>query len=179
MEEALAALDITPEIKQVSKKEKQSKTYLQNVDKFIFSVDFVILDMVKDFRLPIILERSFLAKARTKKHRRKDVQRLESNLKTRFSQLGRRIRGHSNSYSCGKKVYVWAGYEFAQDTRVKSSSLAISTQSEEQCSGESLDLIQLLFINFHFLNCTKGTLYKPSGGMGVELPLDLYLSLIF
>ncbi|GKC91719.1 hypothetical protein Tco_1152368 [Tanacetum coccineum] len=31
---------------------------------------------------------------------------------------------------------------------------------------------------FHFLNCTIGTLYKLSGEMGVELPLDLYLPLI-
>ncbi|GKB43423.1 reverse transcriptase domain-containing protein [Tanacetum coccineum] len=44
-------------------------------------------------------------------------------------------------------VVMW-GYEFAQDTRVKSSSLGIITRSEEQCSGESLALILLLFINF-------------------------------
>ncbi|GJZ02635.1 serine--tRNA ligase-like protein [Tanacetum coccineum] len=36
---------------------------LVKIDKFIFSVDFVILDTVKDFRMPIILERSLLATA--------------------------------------------------------------------------------------------------------------------
>ncbi|GJX91239.1 hypothetical protein Tco_0344565 [Tanacetum coccineum] len=74
---------------------------------------------------------------------------------------------------------VKRGYEIAPDTRVKSSSLTIITQSKEQCLGESLVLILLLFFNFHFLNGTIGTLHKPSGGMGVELPLGLYLPLIF
>ncbi|GJW09693.1 hypothetical protein Tco_1575520 [Tanacetum coccineum] len=37
---------------------------------------------------------------------------------------------------------------------------------------ESSVLILLLFLNFHFLNCIIGTLYKPSGEMGVELSLD-------
>ncbi|GKB63823.1 zinc knuckle CX2CX4HX4C containing protein [Tanacetum coccineum] len=36
---------------------------LVKIDKFIFSVDFVILDIVKDFRMPIILERPLLATA--------------------------------------------------------------------------------------------------------------------
>ncbi|GKB38855.1 hypothetical protein Tco_0883797 [Tanacetum coccineum] len=35
-----------------------------------------------------------------------------------------------------------------------------------------------LILLFHFLKCTIGTLYKPSGRMGVELPFDLYLPLI-
>ncbi|GJX44264.1 hypothetical protein Tco_0260940 [Tanacetum coccineum] len=74
---------------------------------------------------------------------------------------------------------VKRGYEFSQDTRVKSSSLAIIIRSEEQCSGESLVLTLLLFFNFHFLNGIIGTLYKPSKEMGVDLPLDLYLPLIF
>ncbi|GJU26224.1 DNA-directed DNA polymerase [Tanacetum coccineum] len=37
---------------------------LIKVDKFILPIDFVILDMPKDSRVPIILERSFLATAR-------------------------------------------------------------------------------------------------------------------
>ncbi|GKB59632.1 serine--tRNA ligase-like protein [Tanacetum coccineum] len=36
---------------------------LVKIDKFIFPVDFVILDMVEDFRMPIILRRPFLATA--------------------------------------------------------------------------------------------------------------------
>ncbi|GJT79209.1 putative reverse transcriptase domain-containing protein [Tanacetum coccineum] len=67
---------------------------------------------------------------------------------TRFSQQGNGIRGHINSYSCGKNVSVWAGYEFAQDTLVKSSAFAIIIWSIEQCLGESLVLILLLSLNF-------------------------------
>ncbi|GJZ70419.1 hypothetical protein Tco_0633969 [Tanacetum coccineum] len=37
--------------------------------------------------------------------------------------------------------------------------------------GES-SLILLLFLNFHFLNCTIGALYKPSEEMGIKLSLD-------
>ncbi|GKB86182.1 hypothetical protein Tco_0958454, partial [Tanacetum coccineum] len=39
---------------------------LIKIDKFIFPVDFVILDMVEDFKKPIILGRPFLATTRTK-----------------------------------------------------------------------------------------------------------------
>ncbi|GJV40419.1 hypothetical protein Tco_1418859 [Tanacetum coccineum] len=59
------------------------------------------------------------------------------------------------------------GYEVAQVKLGKSSSLAITIQSIEQCSGESLVLILLLFLNFYFLKCTIGIMYKPSEGVGV------------
>ncbi|GJS74315.1 zinc knuckle CX2CX4HX4C containing protein [Tanacetum coccineum] len=36
------------------------------IDKFIFPVDFVILDMIEDFRMPIILGRPLLATAHAK-----------------------------------------------------------------------------------------------------------------
>ncbi|GJU85895.1 zinc knuckle CX2CX4HX4C containing protein [Tanacetum coccineum] len=39
---------------------------LKKINKFIFSVDFVILDMVEDFRIPIILGRPLLATAHAK-----------------------------------------------------------------------------------------------------------------
>nr|GEX70202.1 zinc knuckle CX2CX4HX4C [Tanacetum cinerariifolium] len=42
------------------------KNLLIKIDKFIFSVDFVILDMVEDFMAPIILGRPLLATAHTK-----------------------------------------------------------------------------------------------------------------
>nr|GEV40163.1 reverse transcriptase domain-containing protein [Tanacetum cinerariifolium] len=84
---------------------------------------------------------------------KKDVKRLESNLKTRkFSHQGIGIRGHVNSYSCGKNVFVGAGCEFAQDALVKRYSFA--------------------FI-------IRRTLYEPSGEMKIELPIDGYLPLIF
>ncbi|GJY32072.1 hypothetical protein Tco_0415567 [Tanacetum coccineum] len=38
--------------------------------------------------------------------------------------------------------------------------------------GESSVLFLLLFLNFYFFNCTIGTLYKPSEGMGVDISLD-------
>ncbi|GJT23109.1 putative reverse transcriptase domain-containing protein [Tanacetum coccineum] len=44
------------------------------------------------------------------------------------------------------------GYEFSQYMLVESSSLAIIIRSTEQCSEESLILILLLFLTFHFLN---------------------------
>lgn len=39
---------------------------LVHVDKFIFPANFVILDMVEDFRVPSILERPFLVTAHAK-----------------------------------------------------------------------------------------------------------------
>ncbi|GJW91311.1 hypothetical protein Tco_0168864 [Tanacetum coccineum] len=39
---------------------------LVNIDKFIFLVDFVILDMVEEFRMPIILGRPLLATTHAK-----------------------------------------------------------------------------------------------------------------
>ncbi|GJU61851.1 phospholipase-like protein [Tanacetum coccineum] len=51
-----------------------------------------------------------------------------------------------------RKTQRKTGYEFAQDTLVKSSSLAIIIWSIEQCSVESLVLILLLFLNFISLN---------------------------
>ncbi|GJW30307.1 hypothetical protein Tco_0047182 [Tanacetum coccineum] len=110
-------------------------------------------------------------------------------------RLKKYYRGYVNNVQSARKknsrslqlVFIWfmplssdfKGYEIAQDTMVKSSSLTTITQREEQSSRESLVLILLLFFNFHFLNCIIGTLYKPSGGMGVELRLDLYFPLIF
>ncbi|GJW94787.1 hypothetical protein Tco_0174459 [Tanacetum coccineum] len=49
---------------------------------------------------------------------------------------------------------------------------AVSSSSRAN-PGESLILLLLLCLNFYFLKCTIGTLYKPSRGVGVELPLDL------
>ncbi|GJS80202.1 hypothetical protein Tco_0730083 [Tanacetum coccineum] len=40
---------------------------------------------------------------------------------------------------------------------------AVSSSSRAN-PGESVVLILLLFLNFHFLKCIIGTLYKPSGG---------------
>ncbi|GKC46315.1 hypothetical protein Tco_1064037 [Tanacetum coccineum] len=146
MEEALVALDIIPEIKQVSQEEKKSlppkeqdpgsfilpcsigrlafnnalvdlgasisimplpvykrlgigklepinmmiemadktkctpkgivENLLIKIDKFIFPVDFVILDMVEDFKKPIILGRPFLATTRTKESYKEVVYRM-------------------------------------------------------------------------------------------------------
>ncbi|GKF24789.1 zinc knuckle CX2CX4HX4C containing protein, partial [Tanacetum coccineum] len=42
------------------------KNLLIRIDKFIFPVDFVILDMIEDFRMPIILGRPLLAIAHAK-----------------------------------------------------------------------------------------------------------------
>ncbi|GKB43206.1 zinc finger, CCHC-type containing protein [Tanacetum coccineum] len=42
------------------------KNLLIKIDKFIFPVDFVILDMIEDFRMPIILGRPLLATAHAK-----------------------------------------------------------------------------------------------------------------
>ncbi|GJX15608.1 hypothetical protein Tco_0216440 [Tanacetum coccineum] len=42
------------------------KNLLIKINKFIFSVDFIILDMVEDFKMPIILGRPFLANAHAK-----------------------------------------------------------------------------------------------------------------
>ncbi|GKB01337.1 hypothetical protein Tco_0829381 [Tanacetum coccineum] len=105
---------------------------------------------------------------------KKDVEHLESNLKTRSLSYEEEFEDTPT-----RSHMVKRGYEFSQDTRVKSSSLAIIIRSEEQCSGESLVLTLLLFFNFHFLDGIIGTLYKPSKEMGVDLPLDLYLPFIF
>ncbi|GJY90084.1 hypothetical protein Tco_0505280 [Tanacetum coccineum] len=42
------------------------KNLLVKIDKFIFLVDFVVLDMVEDFRMPIILGRLLLATTHAK-----------------------------------------------------------------------------------------------------------------
>ncbi|GKA84123.1 reverse transcriptase domain-containing protein [Tanacetum coccineum] len=42
------------------------RNLLVKIDKFIFPVDFVILDMVEDFRMPILLGRLLLATAHAK-----------------------------------------------------------------------------------------------------------------
>nr|GEX83860.1 hypothetical protein [Tanacetum cinerariifolium] len=55
---------------------------LVKINKFIFSVDFVIHDMVEDFRIPIILRRPFLAIARTKSERFKEEENdIKENMK--------------------------------------------------------------------------------------------------
>ncbi|GKE14434.1 hypothetical protein Tco_1422011 [Tanacetum coccineum] len=86
-----------------------------------------------------------------------------------------------DSYSCGSKVMSWRNHlgenEVVLWTLCKKSTLAIITWRRERHSGESFANSTLISL-FHFLNCTIGTLYKTSGGMGVELPLDLYLPLI-
>ena len=40
------------------------KDVLVKIDKFIFPIDFIVLDMEEDFDVPLILERSFLATGR-------------------------------------------------------------------------------------------------------------------
>ncbi|GKE70240.1 putative reverse transcriptase domain-containing protein [Tanacetum coccineum] len=40
-----------------------AKNVVVKIDKFVFPVDFVVLDMEEDHRIPIILGRPFLAKA--------------------------------------------------------------------------------------------------------------------
>ncbi|GJS33574.1 reverse transcriptase domain-containing protein [Tanacetum coccineum] len=68
---------------------------------------------------------------------------------------------------CGENaVVLW--------TLCKKSILAIITWRRERHSRESFANSTLISL-FHFLNCIIGTLYKTSGEMGVELPLDLYL----
>nr|GFB97901.1 hypothetical protein [Tanacetum cinerariifolium] len=100
--EAVATLDITPNVKQLPPKEQDPgsfilpcsierhgktqtgnmviemayktkctpkgivKNLLVKIKKFIFPVDFVILDMVEDFRMPIILGRPLLATTHAK-----------------------------------------------------------------------------------------------------------------
>nr|GEX40152.1 hypothetical protein [Tanacetum cinerariifolium] len=55
---------------------------LVKIIKFIFSVDFVIHDMVEDFRIPIILRRPFLATAHTKSERfREEENDIKENIK--------------------------------------------------------------------------------------------------
>ncbi|GJZ59430.1 hypothetical protein Tco_0615246 [Tanacetum coccineum] len=49
---------------------------LIKIDKFIFPVDFVILDMVEDFRMPIILGRPLLATAHAKESYEEAVYRI-------------------------------------------------------------------------------------------------------
>nr|GFA16047.1 hypothetical protein [Tanacetum cinerariifolium] len=43
-----------------------AKNMLVRIDKFIFPVDFIILDMPEDIKMPLILERPFLSMARAK-----------------------------------------------------------------------------------------------------------------
>ncbi|GJW23606.1 homeodomain-like protein [Tanacetum coccineum] len=43
-----------------------SKNVLVGIDKFIFPVDFVVLDMLEDIKVPLILERPFLSTAHAK-----------------------------------------------------------------------------------------------------------------
>ncbi|GKB91523.1 zinc knuckle CX2CX4HX4C containing protein [Tanacetum coccineum] len=50
------------------------KNLLIKIDKFIFPVDFVILNMVEDFRMPIILGRPLLVTAHAKRERFSDDQ---------------------------------------------------------------------------------------------------------
>nr|GEU37937.1 hypothetical protein [Tanacetum cinerariifolium] len=94
----------------------------------------------------------------------------------RISQQGNRIRGYINSYSCGKNVSgirVCSGYTGQEIFSCHYHLEYRSTLKGVYCSSSTL------IFEFHFFKCTIGTLYKPSRGMGVELPLDLYLPLIF
>ncbi|GJU22202.1 hypothetical protein Tco_1155544 [Tanacetum coccineum] len=93
-----------------------------------------------------------------------------------YEEIG--IQSLLDSYSCGSKVLSWRNHlgenEVVLWTLCKKSTLAIITWRRERHSGESFANSTLISL-FHFLNCIIGTFYKTSGGMGVELPLDLYL----
>ena len=59
------------------------KDFLVKVDKFIFPVDFIVLDMEEDKEIPIILSRPFLATGRTMI----DVQRGELKLRVQNDEI--------------------------------------------------------------------------------------------
>nr|GEV51756.1 hypothetical protein [Tanacetum cinerariifolium] len=62
MAEAVAALEATLKKKEKNLK-RNSRKSSDKIDKVIFPVDFVILDMVQDIRMPIVLGRPLLATA--------------------------------------------------------------------------------------------------------------------
>ncbi|GJW97330.1 zinc finger, CCHC-type containing protein [Tanacetum coccineum] len=66
--EAVATIDITPNIKQITQCTPKGivKNLLVNIEKFTFPIHFVILDMIEDFKMPIILGRPLLATAHAK-----------------------------------------------------------------------------------------------------------------
>ncbi|GJY15167.1 lysophospholipid acyltransferase 1-like protein [Tanacetum coccineum] len=92
--------------KTIKRPKSISKNVLVGIDKFIFPVDFVVLDMPKDIKVPLILERPFLSTAHAKINvfKRKITLRvgddkivfksdnLTSNIIKRFFVLGLRER---------------------------------------------------------------------------------------
>nr|GEU72477.1 hypothetical protein [Tanacetum cinerariifolium] len=50
----------------IKRRKRIAENVLVDIDKFIFPVDFVILDMLEDIKVPLILGRAFLSTAHTK-----------------------------------------------------------------------------------------------------------------
>ncbi|GJW99440.1 zinc knuckle CX2CX4HX4C containing protein [Tanacetum coccineum] len=68
------------------------KNLLIKIDKFIFPVDFVILDIIKDFRMPIILWRPLLATTHVKVGNEKVVFKMRGRFSTTIFESVRAIK---------------------------------------------------------------------------------------
>nr|GEW19894.1 hypothetical protein [Tanacetum cinerariifolium] len=92
------------------------KNLLNKIDKFIFLVDFVILDMVEDFKMPIILGRPLLATTHAKESYKEIVYKMtnqgepceieavkETNMETHLTPTGKGYIGVKQSFK-EKKV---------------------------------------------------------------------------
>ncbi|GJW92866.1 hypothetical protein Tco_0172538 [Tanacetum coccineum] len=64
---------------------------LVKIDKFIFPVDFVVLDMVEEFRMPIILGKPLLAMAHAQGEPWEIEAVMQTNMETHLSPVGKRV----------------------------------------------------------------------------------------
>ncbi|GJS34525.1 zinc knuckle CX2CX4HX4C containing protein [Tanacetum coccineum] len=104
------------------------KNLLIRIDKFIFPIDFVILDIIEDYRMPIILGRPLLATA----HAKVDIFRKSISLEVGNEKVIFKMRS-----SCSATIF-----EFVQAIKSK-----IHMGDDDLIDSESYEFDQLLGID--------------------------------
>ncbi|GJR35820.1 putative multidrug resistance protein [Tanacetum coccineum] len=125
-----------------------AENVLVGIDKFVFLVDFIILDMPKDIKIPLILGRPFLSIA----HAKIDVFKRKITLRIGNDKIV--FKSDSPTSNIIKKVYVLGlreGMELDLESRLTSDALILNRSQDPELGDfiELNDLNEPLELNNH------------------------------